>query len=322
MGNLRAVGLWATVAVACCGLAARTAGTQQIPDPTHAAAVAVAQSQPSAISLDPEMVKTWTMAAEPLHIAGPINFVGTKGVGVYLIATPAGHILIGGGVPGSAGLIEASIRKLGYKPEDIKIFLNNQAHFDHVGTLSELQKMSGGKVESMEGDVALLASGGKTDYVFGKDPQFYFTPVKVDHVLKDGETVELGGVKVKALSTPGHTPGCATFTMTVEDGGKTYSVVFPDGTTVNGGTRLVNDPSYPGILGDFRKTFRVLESLNPDIFLWYHDDFAWPELRARAAKEGAQAFVDPAGYKSFVAGKKAHFEELVKQEEAARPAAK
>ena len=67
------------------------------------------------------LLQSWTAAAEPMHIAGPIQFVGTQGLGVYLLTTPAGHILIGGGMPGSAPLIEASIRKLGYQPEDIKI---------------------------------------------------------------------------------------------------------------------------------------------------------------------------------------------------------
>ncbi len=256
--------------------------------------------------------------AEPMHIVGPINFVGTKGLGVYLITTPAGHILIGGGMPGSSSAIAASIRKLGYKPEDIKILLSNQAHFDHVGTMVDLKKLSGASMEAMQGDVELLASGGRTDYLFGADPRFYFPAVHVDRVLKDGDTVELGGVKLTARLTPGHTPGCATFITTVQDGGRSYQVVFADGTSVNSGTRLVRNPSYPGILEDFRKTFAVLESLHPDIYLVYHiDDSGWIAKRERAAKEGAQAFVDPAGYRSFVADRKTRFEQLVADEKKA-----
>jgi metallo-beta-lactamase class B len=266
-------------------------------------------------TLDTEFLRVLRAPAEPMHIVGPIHFVGTKGLGVYLITTPAGHILVGGGMPGSSSVIAASIRKLGYKPEDLKILLSNHAHFDHVGTMADLKKLSGASVEVMDGDMELLASGGKIDYLFGKDPRFYFPPVRADRVLKDGDGVELGGVKLTARRTPGHTPGCSTFVTTVQEGGRSYQVVFPDGTSVNPGTRLVHNPSYPGILEDYRKTFAVLESLHPDIYLAYHiDDSVWIAKRERAATEGAQAFVDPDGYKSFVADHKARFEQLVAEE--------
>ena len=258
---------------------------------------------PQQSAFDSEFVRTMRAPAEPMHIVGPINFVGTKGLGVYLITTPAGHILIGGGLPGSSFAIEDSLRKLGYKPEDIKILVSNQAHYDHVGTMADLRKLSGASMEAMEGDVKLLASSGKLDYLFGKDSHFYYPPVRVDRVLKDRDTVELGGVKVIARLTPGHTPGCATFITTVQDGGRSYQVVFADGTNVNSGTRLVRNPSYPGILEDFRKTFAVLESLHPDIYLVYHiDDSGWIAKRERAAKEAAQAFVDPAWLQEFCFG--------------------
>jgi metallo-beta-lactamase class B len=272
-------------------------------------------SQPQQFTLDAAFLRTLRESAEPMHIVGPINFVGTRGLGVYLISTPAGHILLGGGMPGSSSAIATSIRKLGYKPEDIKILLSNHAHFDHVGTMADLKKLSGASVEVMDGDVELLALGGKMDYLFGKDPRFYFPAVRADRVLKDGDTVELGGVKLTARRTPGHTPGCTTFITTVEEGGRSYQVVFPDGTSVNAGTRLVHNPSYPGILEDYRKTFAVLESLHPDIFLAYHiDDSVWIAKRERAATEGAQAFVDPDGYRSLVADRKARFEQLVAEE--------
>jgi metallo-beta-lactamase class B len=279
-------------------------------------------SQPSQLSpssqpatLDAEFLRTMLAPAEPMHIVGPINFVGTKGLGVYLITTPAGHILLGGGMPPSSETIAAAIRNLGYKPEDIKILLSNQAHFDHVGTMADLQKLSGASVAVMDGDVGLLASGGKIDYLFGQDARFYFPAVHTDRVLTDGDTVELGGVKLTARRTPGHTPGCTTFITTVQDGQRSYQVVFPDGTSVNPGTRLVHNPSYPGILEDYRKTFAVLESLRPDIFLPYHiDDSVWTAKRERAARQGAQAFVDPDGYQSFVADRKARFEQLVAEE--------
>jgi metallo-beta-lactamase class B len=135
-------------------------------------------------------------------------------------------------------------------------------------------------------------------------------------VLKDGNVVELGDIKLTARLTAGHTPGCTTFTTTVKEGARSYDVVFADGTSVNEGTRFVNNPSYPGILDDYRHTFTTLESLKPDIFLTYHvDEFSFSAKRTRAAAEGVQAFVDPDGYKRFVAERKAKLEKLVEEEE-------
>jgi len=261
--------------------------------------------------------KTWTESAEPFHIVGPIFYVGTRGLGIYLITTPAGHILLNGGMSGSASLIEASIRKLGYKPEEIKILLISHAHMDHVGTLSDIKKLTGGQVEVISAEVELLKSGGATDYLFAKDPKMHFAGVRADHVLKDGDTVSLGGVRLTAWLTPGHTRGTTTWMTTVEDGGRSYVVVFPDGTTVNPGTHLVRNPSYPGITSDYRRTLAFLATLHPDIYLAFHSEFFNPAgKRGRADSEGVKAWVDPNGYARWIAEQTANFEKLVAQETA------
>ena len=259
--------------------------------------------------------KAWRTPTDPFHIVGPIYYVGTSGISVYLITTPAGHILLNGAIPGTALLIEASIRKLGYKPEDIRILLISHAHFDHVGTLADLQKLTGAKVEVMQQDVDLLKSGGALDYLWANDARFHFPPVTADVALHDGDTVSLGGVTLTAHLTPGHTPGTTTWVTTVEDGGRSYVVAFPDGTNLNPGTRLVSNPSYPGIADDYRHTFSVLESLHPDIFLSYHPEFFdLTGKRARMGSEGVHAWVDPEGYKRQIAAKKAVFEEWIAKE--------
>lgn len=159
----------------------------------------------------------------------------------------------------------------------------------------------------------------KIDYLFAKIPRLHFPPVTTDRVLKDGDVVELGDVKLTARLTAGHTPGCTTFTTTVEEGGRSYNVVFVDGTSVNEGTRFVNNSSYPGILEDYRHTFNTLESLKPDVFLSYHvDEFGFSAKRMRAATGGVQAFVDPDGYKRFIAERKTKFEQLVAEEESSK----
>lgn len=274
--------------------------------------VAAAQPPPA----NDEFPKEWFEATEPLRIVGPIHYVGTADLGAYLITTPAGHILIDGAMRESAAQLEASIRKLGAKPEEIRVLLITQAHLDHVGTLAHFKKLSGARLAVMGPDEPLLRSGGSKDYLFADKPSYHFEPVTADRVLKDGDTVELGGIVLTAHFTPGHTPGCTTWTTTVKDGGREYRVVFTGSASINPGTRLVRDPSYPGIADDYRHTFVVLESLHPDVFLAAHASFFdLAGKRGRAATEGSAAFVDPDGYRSRIADQKAAFEELVAKEE-------
>ena len=250
----------------------------------------------------------WFEPVDPIRIVGPIHYVGTRGLGVFLITTPAGHILLGGAMPSSAPRIEASVRKLGYDPADLRLLLFGHAHVDHVGTLAYFRKRTGAQVAALAQEKELLESGGKRDYLYSNRPAFHFDPVRVDRELRDGDTVSLGGVTLRAHHTPGHTRGTTTWTATVSEGGRGYEVVFLDGTGVNPGTRLVSDPSYPGIADDYGATFRVLASLKPDVFLAYHAEFFdFDRKRARAAAEGAAAFVDPEGYRRGVAEAKASF---------------
>ncbi|MGH9870309.1 MAG: subclass B3 metallo-beta-lactamase [Candidatus Polarisedimenticolia bacterium] len=270
----------------------------------------------------PMDTRSWYEPAEPVRIAGPVHYVGTQGLGAYLIATPQGHILIDGAMPGSGPLIEASIRKLGYEPKDIRLLLITHAHMDHVGTLAHFKKLSGAKLAVMEPEAGLLKSGGKTDYLYADDDTFHFEPVAADRMLKDNDTVELGGVTLTARHTPGHTRGCTTWVTTIEDGGRSYRVAFMGSTSVNPGTRLVNEPSYPGIADDYRRSLAMLASLEPDIFLAPHPGFFdFEAKRGRAAAEGARAFVDPEGYRQRVAEQTANLEStLAKEGKAALPA--
>lgn len=262
---------------------------------------------------------SWREPAEPAHIAGPIYFVGTKGLGVFLITTGQGHILLDGATPGSEGLIENSIRKLGFKVEDVRSLIISQAHFDHVGTLAHFKRKTGAKLAVMKGDDVLMQTGGKADYLFGASAPYHFEPATPDRVLKDGDTIEVGEVKLTARHTPGHTPGCTTWLLKVDLDGKSLQVVFPGSTTVNPGTRLGPKPSYPAIVQDYVGSFRLLESLKPDIFLAAHPEFFnFEDKRRRAQTSGSRAYIDPEGYFRQIAEKKAQFETLLKEAQSAQ----
>ena len=241
----------------------------------------------------------WEEPTEPVHVAGPLYFVGTKGLGVFLFATPEGHILMNTGMPSSGPLIVESINKLDLKPEDIKVMINGHAHIDHAGALAYLkQRVPGAELAVMREDVPAMESGDKGDFKYADD--LVYPGVKVDRVLRDGDTIEIGDVQLTAHLTPGHTRGSTTWVANIVDGGKAYMVAFPAGAGFNPGYRLVKNPSYPGIADDYRRTHHVLEMLKPDIWLAQHNEYYDLEgKRARAATEGVKAWIDPEGYRRW-----------------------
>ena len=264
----------------------------------------------------------WDEPAEPAKLVGPIHFVGTKGLGCYLITGSEGHVVLNTGMPGSGELIEKSITKLGFKPKDVKIILTGHAHIDHVGGHAHLKKVTGAKIAMMREEVELFESGGKLDFHYGTSKAFEFDPAKVDTVFRDEDEIKLGDITIQALLTPGHTKGSTTYVLKVVEDGKTYTVVFPDGTSVNPGYRVARNPSYKGIEEDFRRTFRTLAALKPDVWLTGHNDVHGLDAKlARAAKAGVKAWVDPEGYRKWVAAKKEAFETVAEKERAA-PAGK
>ncbi len=259
----------------------------------------------------------------PAHkVIGNIYFVGTRDQAVYLIATPAGNILVNSGPQDTVPLTKKSIADLGLKYADIKLLLISHAHFDHDAGSAAIIKDTGAKYDVMDADVPVVESGGKADPAYGGQGGVHDYPaVKVDRVLHDGDTVSLGGVTLTAHKTAGHTPGCTTWTLPVTDNGKTLNVVIVGSPNVNPGYVLVGNKKYPGIAQDYEKTFQVLTALKADVFLGAHGDYYGMGAKyAKLKAGGANPFIDPAGYKAYVANRKQAFEtELAKQKGVAKP---
>ncbi len=257
----------------------------------------------------------WTAPFPPFRIAGNLYYVGSKELASYLITTPQGNILINSDLEANVPMIQASIEKLGFKFSDTKILLISHAHFDHDAGSAKIKQITGAKYMVMDADVPVVESGGKADFQYGSDPTMLYPPAKVDRVLHDGDEVKLGGTVLVAHLTPGHTKGCTTWTMKVTDSGKTYDVVIVGSPNVNPSYKLINNTAYPGIAQDYERMFRVLASLPCDIFLGAHGSYFSLEEKYPLLKKGsANPFIDPEGYKKFVAQKEQEFRaELTRQ---------
>jgi metallo-beta-lactamase class B len=257
----------------------------------------------------------------PSHrVIGNVYFVGTKGLASYLITTPEGSILVNSSLESSVPMIRASVEKLGFKFNDIKILVISHAHFDHCAGSFLVKELTGAKYMVMEPDVQEIENGGKGNFQYGETPSALFKPVKVDRVLHDGDEVKLGGTVLVAHLTPGHTKGCTTWTMKVRDGGKTYDVVIVGSPNVNAGYKLVNNGLYPQIASEYERMFRVLKSLPCDVFLGAHGNYYGMEAKfAKVGKTDGNPFIDSDGYRKYVDERERTFRaELAKQTAAAK----
>lgn len=259
---------------------------------------------------------TWYAAVDPYHIIGTgkkgIYFVGTEGLGMYLIPTDAGHILIDGGMPGEGQYVANAIRKLGFDPGDVKILLNSHAHLDHSGGLAELKAMTGAEMVASEGDRSALEGG----FYLGSEDKSAMNapPIKVDRIIGHGEKLMLGDVALTAHITPGHSRGCTSWTMPVVQGGRTYQALFFCSATV-AANRLVGPPQYEGIVEDYRKTFAMTRDWKPDIFLANHPEFAGlPEKRERQKAGDPLAFVDREGFPAMIVRLEKAFEAALEKQ--------
>jgi metallo-beta-lactamase class B len=257
----------------------------------------------------------WNQPVEPFRIIGNIYYVGVTGVASYLIATPKGHVLLDGGFAESALIIEKNIASLNFRVQDVKYLLNSHAHYDHCGGLATLKRASGAQMVATRADAEVLESGRQKNYSI---PDSLFPRVKVDRLIGDGETVELGGATLTAVLTPGHTKGCTTWTMRAQELGKTYEVVFYCSTSVPG-YPLVDNPRYPEIVSDYEQSFTRLRLLPCDVFLAPHGSFFHlMEKRAEMTKGGANPFVDSSELRSWVDQSEQEFQQELKAQQAAK----
>jgi len=256
---------------------------------------------PESAQVTPDTRRAWAQPWTPFHLIGNIYYVGASGVSAFLITTSAGSILLDGGLPETAGQIQANIKTLGFRVNDVKYLLNSHAHFDHAGGLAELKRTSGASMVASAGDAPALRAGGAD-----------MPPVVVDRVVNDGESVKLGDATLTAVITPGHTKGCTTWTMTAMDNGKPRRVLFFCSTSVV--DRLVGNERYPEIVADYERSFKRLKTLDCDVFLGPHPAFFSMAEKVAKMKSGVNPFIDPKEMSQYVEqSEKAFRAELAKQ---------
>ena len=261
---------------------------------------------------------TWVKSFPAFRIAGKLYYVGSQDLAAFLIVTPQGNILINSNLESSPPQIKRAIESLGFKYGDTKILLISHGHFDHCAGSAEIKRETGAKYEVMAQDVPVVESSGRDDFHYGADKSMSFPATKVDRVLHDGDTVSLGGTTLTAHLTAGHTKGTTTWTLDEKEDGRTLHVVIVGSPNVNPGYKLVKNRAYPQIASDYRHQFDELKKLPCDVFLGAHGGYFGLQEKYERMKGGDKnAFVDPAGYKAYVADRERAFEAELRRQLAA-----
>jgi metallo-beta-lactamase class B len=182
---------------------------------------------------------------------------------------------------------------------------------DHTGGLAELKQMTKAQFAASAGDKPLLEGG----YYPGRESveELKFPSVKVDRIVGEGDTITVGPITLTAHMTPGHSPGCTTWSTTVRDGATEHRVVFFCSATV-ALNQLVGTPTHSGIVEDYRPTFKAVRNIKADVFLAPHPEmFAFHEKRARMTP-GANPFIKAGDFAAYTETMEKAFEaELAKQ---------
>jgi metallo-beta-lactamase class B len=238
----------------------------------------------------------WAKPYQPFRIAGNLYYVGTYDLACYLITTAQGNILINTGLAASEKQIMHNIKALGFKFADIKILLNTQAHYDHMGAMAAIKKKTGAQLMVNEKDAAEVESGGSSDYALGGHGSS-FTPVTPSRLLKNADTIKLGNMQLLMLHHPGHTKGSCSFLFTVTDEQQSYKVLIANMPTIVTDSSFTAIPNYPVIAADYAYTLNAMKNISFDIWLASHaSQFKMHSKHQPGNGYNPVAFKDQAGY--------------------------
>jgi metallo-beta-lactamase class B len=258
------------------------------------------------------MNKEWSMPYKPFRIAGNLYYVGTYDLACYLITTPKGNILINTGLASSEKQIKQNIQTLGFKISDTKILLNTQAHYDHTGALAAIKKQTNAKLMVNEKDAEAMMDGGHSDYALGGNGMS-FMPVKPDRLLKNGDTVSLGNMKLVMLHHPGHTKGSSSFLFSVKDGKQSYKILIANMPTIVTEKPFSDIKDYPEIAADYAYTLKAMKNIQFDLWLASHaSQFKLHTKHKPTDAYNPTAFKDQKGYDDYLIDLERQFDEKMK----------
>jgi metallo-beta-lactamase class B len=213
-------------------------------------------------------------------------------------------------------MIRSSVESLGFRFSDIRLLLATHGHWDHVGGMAAIKRLTNARMLMHEADVPVLEDGGNSDFrFFPKGRGAVYEPIKVDQRLTDGDKVRLGSTELTVHHHPGHTKGATSFTLVTRDGARDYRVGIVNMNGINEGVQLLKSPGYPAIVAEYAATFAKQKQLALDVFLSSHaGQFGLHEKHKPGAAYEPNRFVDPSGYRAAVERAERNYQEQLQKE--------
>ncbi|OYX15786.1 MAG: subclass B3 metallo-beta-lactamase, partial [Sphingomonadales bacterium 32-67-7] len=171
----------------------------------------------------------WNDPAPPFHIYGNTYGVGTCGMNALLVVSPEGLALVDVGTQEAAALVAENIRSLGFELSDVKWIVASHEHWDHVGGIAEMQRLTGAKV----GVLASARDSFEQGHHNPIDPQgdHTFPKIRVDRVLEGGDSVKVGQAVLTIHATPTHSPGSSSWTWQACEDSACKTIAYADSAT-------------------------------------------------------------------------------------------
>lgn len=236
----------------------------------------------------------WNDPQEPFQVYGNTYYVGVAGLAVILIDTGDGLILLDGALPQSVPSIIDNIEALGFSLADVRIIAVSHAHYDHVGGVAALQRVSAARVIASAANAVAMRRGS----LIADDPQHggrvaaFPAIVDVD-VVDNNEIIELGNTHLSAIATPGHAPGGTSWSWTSCAEDVCRSVVYADSLSAVAAQEFRYSDADNGAAEHIRNSAEKIAQLDCDVFLAPHPFyFEMTEKLQRPA--GENPFVDNA----------------------------
>ena len=237
----------------------------------------------------------WEGSFEPLRMLGNLYFVGTKPASTHIVDTGDGLILFDTGYEQSLYEVIDNIYRVGLNPHHIRYIFLTHGHIDHLGGARSLKRLTGAK--TVLGRADREYANGTLDLSYAKELGMEYREVfEPDILLDDGDEITLGNTTVRAVATPGHTPGAMSCFFDVRDGDEVYRAGLHGGMGINTLSREFLDKyALPySLREDFVRSMLRLNEERVDIFLGNHMQHNHTEQKAKRIREGERlAFVCP-----------------------------
>lgn len=243
----------------------------------------------------------WEGSFPAVKIFGNLYFVGTKPASTHIIDTGEGLIMLDSGYQHSLYNVIDGIYSVGLDVHDLKYIIHTHGHIDHFGATRALVELTGAK--TFLGEPDRQYANGELDLSYAKELDMEFNEIfEPDVLVNDGDIIELGNAKIKAVATPGHTPGAMSYFFDVTNGKDTFRVGLHGGMGINTlCSEFLDKYNLPYTLrDDFKRSMLRLNEEKVDIFLGNHMQHNNTEEKAEKVRNGEEyAFVNPDEWEKY-----------------------